>query len=553
MTVGAAGIAVGGGYLLKRGVFGGPKPEGASVAGAGAAAGLLPEQLPVAVITGAAQSDFSGDDNTRAHAFLWQKSKMLEQRGGVPAPSEHTDLVVVGGGVSGLSSAYLLREYKPVILEQASQFGGNSRGEVWGNSRYSIGAAYLSLPEDDGDIMNLFRELGIDGELRKHVSHDGGSFIRDGKVQEGFWLGKSDPERAPEFARVYKKLVEIADNKYPDIPHIDDSQVSEAELHALDAVSFADWLKTEFGDVHPHVLEYFEQYCWSTYGGTISEVSAAQMLAFVAADISSLAAFPGGNSAIAQAMVEKLAEALPPGNLRTGTLVVDIKAQSDGVAVCYEQPDGKLKTILAKACVFASAKFIAKHVIQDVPPEQLEAISKLKWRGYLVANVLLKDKIPSAGYDCFRLVGSYPTDVAAESAARPFTDIIYASWAEGDRSDHSVLTLYKGIPHNAGRIELATPGCYDRQRKAFEDAIPEIAQIAGVGPDRIEGIRLTRWGHPMPLAQTGLLANGIAQKAHQPIGGRIFFAQQDNWCSPAFEPAYASAQETARRVRAVLG
>jgi len=543
MTLGATSLALGSGCVLSQGFFFGVKFPGSGPQ-------LGPHQFPVAAITGAKQTGFSGDDYTRAHAFLWQKAQTLAARGGIPSPSETA--VVVGGGVSGLSSAYLLRDKNPIVLEQASQFGGNSRGEVWGNSRFSIGAAYLSPPDEDGDIMNLFRELGIDKELRVHKSHDGGSFIQDGTIREGFWHGTSDPARAADFERVYKKMGEVNETRYPDIPHIADGQLSLAELHELDSISFADWLKKELGSVHPHALEYFEQYCWSTYGGSINEVSAAQTLAFVASDVSSMAAFPGGNSAISQALVKKLADALPAGNMRTGALVVDVSVQRDGVAICYEQADGKLKTILAKACVFSSAKFIAKKVITGIPQEQLDAIAKLKWRAYLVANVLLKKKVPSPGFDCFRLVGRFPADTAAESQSRPFTDMIYASWAESDRCDHSVLTLYKGIPHDGGRADLFAPDSYERHRKSFEDAIPEIAKIAGISPDQIEGIRLTRWGHPMPLAQVGLLSSGIAQKAHQPVGGRIFFSQQDNWCSPAFEPSFASAQETAKQVRSVL-
>lgn len=548
MSIGAATLALGSSYVLSRGLFYGRGFPGAPSIGTK----LDPSQFPQFPLTATAQTDFTGDVNTRPHAFLWNKAQALAERGGIPAPSEKADVVVVGGGISGLASAYLLRRYDPILLEQADQFGGNSRGEVWGDTRYSIGAAYMSPPDEDGDIMDFFRELGIAKDLKVHESHDGGSFIQDGKIVDGFWNGASDPARAEEFKRVYAKMGEINESFMPSIPPTLDSQLTPGELDELDSISFSDWLKRELGDVHPHAREYFEQYSWSTYGGSTSEVSAAQMLYFVASDVSSMAAFPGGNSQITQALVQKLAEQLPTGHLRSGALVVDVRVNDEGVAVCYEQPDGKLKTIQAKTCVFGSAKFIARKVIHGIPQDQEEAMAKLKWRGYVVANVLLKDKVKSPGFDCFRLTGRYPQDTQYESRERPYTDVIFASWAADDKSDHSVLTLYKGVPYDGGRAELFAPDAYAKHKTAFEAAIPEVAKIAGVSVDRIEAIRITRWGHPMPLAATGLIAQGVVQKAHQPIAGRIFFAQQDNWCSPAFEPAFASAQEAARRVKAIL-
>lgn len=98
----------------------------------------LPEKAPLR---------YSGDDPGRAHRILWDKPGYVAAKGGLPEPSEKAPLAIVGGGLSGLASAYLLRKHRPVLLERAERFGGNSRGESWRGVDYAIGAAYFVKPE----------------------------------------------------------------------------------------------------------------------------------------------------------------------------------------------------------------------------------------------------------------------------------------------------------------------------------------------------------------------------------------------------------------------
>lgn len=50
----------------------------------------------------------------------------------------------------------------------------------------------------------------------------------------------------------------------------------------------------------------------------------------------------------------------------------------------------------------------------------------------------------------------------------------------------------------------------------------------------IKGIRMTRWGHAIPVAHTNLLASKKLDLMNQSINDRIFFAK------PAFETALAA-------------
>ena len=66
--------------------------------------------------------------------------------------------------------------------------------------------------------------------------------------------------------------------------------------------------------------------------------------------------------------------------------------------------------------------------------------------------------------------------------------------------------------------------------------IQDIFKASGTKGE-IKGVRMTRWGHALPLAQPGMMSNGFFPMINRPINNRIFFANQDNWCNPCFEAA----------------
>lgn len=489
------------------------------------------------------QTEFTGDQPYRAHRALWNKSDYLLSKGGIPKPTETTSIVIVGGGVAGLTSAYNLRQLRPVLLEQAPQFGGNSKGEMWDDHMYSIGAAYVTTGDETSKSMMFLRELGLLPKLRHHSSSDGMSVIYESQVKNDFWNGVTDPQAALQFRRVYEKMRVLRQGPYPDIPPTEWG-MTEEKLKALDRLSFAQWLKNEFSSLHPHIHEFFQDYCWSSLGGSMNELSAAQCLNFLLSDLFGVGAFPGGNSAITENLVNRLSRDLPHTCLRPSHLVVDIRRVSDGVLITYEDSEGILRSIQARACIVCSPKFVAKHLIDGLPDDQRVAMSALRYRAYIVANILLKVNVPSQAYDLYRI------EPKAES--RTYTDLVFASWAAHDRHSRSVLTLYRPYPVDSGRAALYAETAFADLKKSFESVVPELVKTLDLPENSIQTIRLTRWGHPLPLGEPGLIAKGILQKAASVVSDRIFLAQQDNWASPCFESAFGAASRASDEVRKLL-
>lgn len=268
-----------------------------------AAGGTLGEWSPIDRSLGdLAPPQFFGDEPEQAHKILWDKPKYLASLGGqVPKPGERVKLAIIGGGMGGLFSAWLLRQHQPVLLEQAPRFGGNAKGQSWRGTDYSIGAAYFIEPEEGSDIAGVATEIGID-KLWKLSGGESEPFELNGKLHEDFWTGNTAPEAKPQFEKLsayFNAVYEGETDPYPDIPIVDPEQ--GAYIKGLDKVSFAAHLqKIAGGKLHVQIETAIEHYCWSSFGGSMGEISAAAGLNFYTAELGNLIVLPGGNAAIAE-------------------------------------------------------------------------------------------------------------------------------------------------------------------------------------------------------------------------------------------------------------
>ena len=500
---------------------------------------------------------FSGDEPAQAHAVLWDKGAFLAAHGGaLPAPEESVPLVVIGGGMAGLTAAYALRAHRPIVLERAARFGGNSRGEAWRGIDYAIGAAYFIEPDAGSEIAVLLDELGLTDAYTVKTTED--PVVLAGRRYDEFWHGVTAPDARAQFDRLRRYFVSYLEGtdgrEYPDIPVFDAE--GRARIDALDRPTFIAHLREVAGGaLHPHVETVVEHYCWSSFGASSTELSAASGLNFYCAEFGNVAVMPGGNAGVAERLVARLERELPAGSLRPGALVLDVRLADDGVLVSWVEASGRVRTLHARAVVMACPKFVVPKVIDSLEPERIAAIDRLRYRAYLVANVLLDRPVKPDFYDLF-MAGGGSADLASVEAAanrQKVTDVVLATYARHDEG-RSVLTLYRGIPYDGARAALYEEGAYAASRREFEQQIAvEILPLVGLRPENIVDLRLARWGHPLPVAEAGLIADRVVDALRAPLSGRVFFVNQDNWALPAFETAITEALHFAPLVDSALG
>jgi protoporphyrinogen oxidase len=502
-----------------------------------------------------APKDFSGDYFPElAHKMLWDKRGYVsDYHGGLwPASEETVEVAIVGGGMSGLLTAYALKDLSPVVLERHPRFGGNSRGESWRGLDYSLATAYFVVPEPGSPIQKFFSEIGLDKIYRVRAVND--PVFIDGVRYDDIWNKGTVPESRAQFRKFEAHLQDVLNEKngqkYPDIP-IEDPK-DRARIAALDKISFMDYLKKVLGpNIHPHVERVVEHYFWSASASSAYEISAAGGLNFFAADFGSMAVTPGGNGAIAEATLKKLTETLPAGRLRPGSAVLDVKTDTGGSTVTYVDSKGKLRALRAKSVVMSCPKFVAAKVMDDLEPARRQAIGKLRYRSYIVGNLLLNHPIKDDFYDLFFFSKAQMAEKDTRLAAlkQRATDVVYGNFAKVD-ANRTVLTLFRGFPYEGARSALYQAGSYKDFRKEMEDQIHStVLPMLGVKPEAVVDLRLARWGHPLPLNAKGLIADGTIDKIRAPFKKRVFFVEQDNWMLPAFETCFFEAGYWAEEVR----
>jgi hypothetical protein len=481
--------------------------------------------------------------------------------GGVPPePTETVDVCVVGGGMSGLSTAYLLRRFRPVVLELWPRFGGVAKGESWRGVPYSMGGAYFMVPDPGSFLEGLYHELGVD-RLYK-LSKDPDPVELNGELINDIFHSPRVPEKERQALATYKKWVNYFFNNYPDIPLIPDRD--NRWIIELDKISFKDDVTARLGYPIPPILwSVIQDYFLSSFGAGAERVSAASGWNFIAAEEGGRWVLPGGNSGLVTSLYNKLAEMeTSPGGcagqyLRAGCHAVDVRMLPDGLAkVTYKDSTGAFRALRARRVVMSCSKHIAKHILTEplrADPVRTSALQELETMGYIVANVLMDAPTTHSFYDLY-MYGNAQLPVDEESARlwSRITDVVDGAYAVHASHSHAVLTCYWPLPWLTGRATLVPEDAWHLYTQAAAPQVKAILDLLGVPHRSVVQARLTRWGHAFPVARVGMIANGTLDKIRAPMNDTIYFVDQDNWMLPAVETCLLEAADMAPKIAAGL-
>ncbi len=98
-------------------------------------------------------ADVDGEDNRICHQVRDGKVFTLP-----PASARH-DVVIVGGGVSGLTAAYRLQHRDFLLLEKEPHWGGNAYAMNYEGSVYATGSAFMTKDEH---AYPFAKEIGLE-------------------------------------------------------------------------------------------------------------------------------------------------------------------------------------------------------------------------------------------------------------------------------------------------------------------------------------------------------------------------------------------------------
>ncbi len=479
-----------------------------------------------------------------------------------PVPTETVRVVIVGGGISGLGSAYMLRQYNPIVFELHDYFGGNAQGGVIEDAPYALGSAYVITPDEGGQLDTLYRELGLHEVVRADV--EPAPVEIDGKLNPDIWSGLGvGPENRPAYEAYRQLVIRMAEKDYPDVPF------AEPWMRDLDLLSLREHIEQEVGLAIPASLRAaIQAYCYSSFAAGWEEISAAAGWNFLAAEEFGRWIFPGGNAWMADAMWKHIAatdqtdKAHAP-HLRPGCRVVDVRVRPDGLTqVTWRTPDGKFQSLLAERVIMACPKHVCKqvlHGIQKEDPEKYSAMT-LHTRSYLIANVVLDRPVPLEFYDIF-LLGNPETFPMTEGEASQFgryTDILDGSYAPSARPNRlprkpHYLTMYWPLPYDTARFDLVLKDPIEVFGERMAVQLRESLDLVGLPETAVREIRFARWGHALPVSAVGFIASGAPEVLKRPFRESVYFVNQDNWALPAVENSLLDAFEATAEIASFLG
>jgi hypothetical protein len=445
---------------------------------------------------------------------------------GSPKKTAKVGIVIVGGGIAGLSAAWKLQKkgfHDFVVLEMEPEPGGNSR---WGENEitaYPWGAHYVPVPGPHETLAReLFEDLGVlkDGKWdERHLcfSPQERLFLH-GRWQEGIEPESGATDRDREDYRRFQGIVEErrASGEFT-IP-----MERGAKPSALDKMSMQQWMEAN-RFTSPYLNWYVNYACRDDYGALAADTSAWAGIHYFASrepEEKGPLVWPEGNGWI----VRQLTARLKPF-LRTGSPVYRIS----GTHVYTEAVE-----YIAERIIFAAPTFLAPYIIEGA------SSPGFVYSPWLTANLTL-DRLPSED--------SAWDNVIYDSPALGY--VVATHMSLKSQIDRSVWTFYWALAHKPPdemrKLLLEKDWLYWR-----EAILHDLSRAHPNFRDCVSRIDIMRIGHAMARPVPGFLTSQKRRELSS-IKGPLSYANSDLSGFSIFEEAQYRGVTAAERALKDIG
>jgi spermidine dehydrogenase len=436
-----------------------------------------------------------------------------------PLVDEPYDLIIVGGGFSGLIAAYEFHKARPngrcLVLENHPVFGGEAK-----QNQMSVDGVMLTGPQGSNDavvpradnnyahVAALWDEIGMPrafdfvaptgagASLKYAKDHYDPMYWNEGSASSGYFF---DVPFASKRAWVVDPWSDDL-KRAPIAPEVRDSWLRwkrAAVLTRGDEAATDRWLDSmSYGDLITRELKLSREVfrlsdplvATGDYGVSSDAVSAygAKLLGLPGTGENILSddvfSFPGGNAAILRHLVKALVPASITGTRAFADVLyapIDfgaldrpqhtrIRLGATAVAVRHDGPadaaggvdvtyavEGELKRVHGRAAIVAAGGWIARHIVRDLPPAYTQAYAQFHHGPILVANVAVKNWRPFAKLG---ITAAHWFDGFGF-----FVNVRQPMKIDGipvplDPDKPAMLTFYVGFPQRGVPIEAQTSG-----------------------------------------------------------------------------------------------
>jgi protoporphyrinogen oxidase len=481
-----------------------------------------------------------------------------------PVTSSSHKVVIVGGGISGLSAARHLHRQgitDIVILDLEKEMGGNSACGKNDVSAYPWGAHYVPIPNNDlTEYADFMRECDVitsdpsaslpvyneyylcfDPEERLYIN---------GQWQEGLIPQYGVPEAEKVQIRQFlEKMQAFRTAKGEDgkdafgIPL--DTSSKDPLYTQLDSFTMKQWLQQQ--GLTSSYLQWYVNYCTrDDFGTNYDEISAWVAIHYFAsrkgrgsnAEHQDVLTWPEGNGWLAAHLKKEL-----QSYFHNQALVARIQSEDDGISVDYfDVTESRLKRIRAQQCILAVPQFVAGRILQD--EVRIRKVHQhLQYSPWMVANIRTKELEERSG------------------ASLSWDNVLYDSPSLGYvAATHQQVQQGTGLKNLTYYLPLTGRSPVEERKAALERTHAEwvkmiVDELEKVHPDITEAmqeVNIMVWGHAMAKPLPGIAHGTIRQELAASVDNKLHFAHTDLAGASIFEEAFYQGLNAAKKVMTQL-
>ncbi|MGH9714669.1 MAG: FAD-dependent oxidoreductase [Candidatus Acidiferrales bacterium] len=412
-----------------------------------------------------------------------------------PPVSKRYEVVIVGGGASGLSAAHFLQSHDFLLLEKEPHWGGNATLEESHGQFFCTGSAF-DYKGSSSD--RLAREIGL---MPLPINSP------DPTIINGKWVGDTwgaGLDQLPYSATVRDSFKKFRSDML--------ALAADKNQRQFDTVPLTKYLKA----YAPEIKQWWDCYGPSNYGA--KAVDTSTMVALIelkdqvdASKNDTRVTLPGGNGVFVQKLSEILLAKFADRMLADAT-ILSVDPQKTEVNVTYIH-GGALRTVAAKFVVMGTPKLITSRLVTGLSDDQTDAMRSYRYCPYAVINMIFDKPVYNRAYDTW-------------CPGSTFTDMIVADWVNLAQPDHkqkdSILSFYTPISELDRNKLLKIEGC----RKIAANAVRDFHKLLPELSDEPSEVHFYRRGHAIFLSTPGLYSQTIPA-ANRPLE-RVVFANTDS-------------------------